>query len=168
VLIGTVWALVMIAAYGLQKAQPRISKWLEDRKRCPHGIRGGLTLGSCKPCLEAEARASDERDRKASELANQERIRRDAQELRKSEKARLARSIVPSLAQLRQLSPQGFEDEIASMFNGLATPLNRRPTPMMVAETQFFKWMARNMFSNVSDTTKAIRPGARTSKTFTL
>jgi hypothetical protein len=70
VLIGTVWALVMIAAYGLQKAQPRISKWLEDRKRCPHGIRGGLTLGSCKPCLEAEARASDERDRKASELAN--------------------------------------------------------------------------------------------------
>jgi hypothetical protein len=47
--------------------------------------------------------------------------------LKASETTRLAKSIVPSLAELRSLSPQRFEDEMASLFGRLGYKVEQTP-----------------------------------------
>jgi Restriction endonuclease/Topoisomerase DNA binding C4 zinc finger len=87
-------------------------KWQANREPCPHGIKGGLRLEKCARCVEAKRREDD------AEI-EQARIRLAAEELQRSEAARLSNSIIPSLADLRRLSPQRFEDEVARLFERL-------------------------------------------------
>ena len=94
-----------------------IFAWYEEKwPVCPHGVRGGKTRNHCAKCVE-EQRSIEEtlHLKKVNEALRQE-ILRDAGSLSEREWQRLASSLVPSLEELRRLSWQQFEDEIARMF----------------------------------------------------
>lgn len=106
----------------------RFAGWRASREPCPHGIRGAhLRLELCSKCAEAKQRDEFERHKRAEAQAKQARIQSAAKELKASEAARLLKSFVPSLADLRRLSPQRFEDEIASMFERLGYKVKQTP-----------------------------------------
>ncbi|MFI5330121.1 MAG: restriction endonuclease [Desulfobaccales bacterium] len=104
-----------------------IIKVFERWKRCPHSVIGGISQGLCTACTEKkeaiEAKYLEQRKIKEQ----QQSIRTSANELRNSELIRLSKTILPSLDELRELTPQRFEDEIASMFKRL--DYNVRQTP---------------------------------------
>ena len=112
---GALWGLVKVYA------------WREKWKPCIHGVSGGKDFGRCQQCL-AEIEAAEGRRRTAEE----ERLRREliksrAVELRQQEIERLSHSIVPSLEELRQLTPQRFENEIANLFRRLGYHVKQTP-----------------------------------------
>ena len=69
----------------------------------------------------------EEKRREIAKLAEQNRIRSEAEELQRSEAIRLSKSFIPKLDDLYSLSPQQFENEIARLFVGLG--YNVRQTP---------------------------------------
>src|SRR6516225_5172608 len=64
----------------------------------------------CKKYIE------EEKQREVAKWAEQNRIRSAARELQWSEADRLSKSIIPKLDELYCLSPQRFENEVASLF----------------------------------------------------
>ena len=80
-----------------------------------------------KICVN-ERHARDDASRKAEvETARLQFIKDRALELRSKEKGRLATSIVPSIEELRQLTPQRFEDEMAQLFRRLGYDVQQTP-----------------------------------------
>src|SRR5260221_1908471 len=94
---------------------------------CPHGVRGGKTRSRCEKCIQEQKLI--ERNlhlEKLNEALKQE-ILRETNSLREREWRRLASSLVPSLDELRRLSWQRFEDEIARMFERMGYSVEQTP-----------------------------------------
>jgi HJR/Mrr/RecB family endonuclease len=70
---------------------------------------------------EASRRATED------ERLRREQIKSSALALRQQETERLGRTIVPSLEELRQLTPQQFENEIANFFRRLGYDVRQTP-----------------------------------------
>ncbi|MDE3016477.1 MAG: restriction endonuclease, partial [Pseudomonadota bacterium] len=105
----------------------KLENFFEARIPCPHGVTGGKTRNLCSKCKHEKIIAEEEY-RKRMEAEQQARdLRNAAAELRNNEAARLAKSIVLSLEELRHLSPQQFEDEIAKMFERLGYKVEQTP-----------------------------------------
>jgi len=105
----------------------KIGKYIERYETCKHGIKGGKTRLLCTAC-EDEKRAAEEKYRKQIELEEQKRrIQSSANELRNAELIRLTKTVLPSLDELRELSPSKFEDEIAAMFKRLGYNVKQTP-----------------------------------------
>jgi hypothetical protein len=101
---------------------------------CEHRIRGGKLRRRCPRCLALEAiqKELEEARREAAELARAEQLRRmelatRAEEMAKRETARLSKIYVPTMDQLRNLSPNEFEDKIAAMFERLGFNVGQTP-----------------------------------------
>ena len=85
---------------------------------CAHEVRGGLAHG---PCPVEEQRRTVQAAQRRREIAGlAERVKAD-------EELRLRSTIVLSVAELRRLTPQQFEDEIARMFERLGYSVNQTP-----------------------------------------
>ena len=89
----------------------------EPYERCSHGAR----LGRCTKCFQ------EEKQRETAKWAEQQRIYGEVKKLRRNEAYRLGQSIVPSLDELRRLTPQKFENEIASLFVRLGYEVRQTP-----------------------------------------
>jgi HJR/Mrr/RecB family endonuclease len=120
-------ASIGVIGFFAYRLLPRITDWRANREPCPHGIKGGLRLELCSTCIEAKQRAEYEQQKRIEAQAEQAHIRLAAKELTESETARLAKSIVPSLDDLRRISPQRFEDEIACLFERLGYKVQQTP-----------------------------------------
>jgi HJR/Mrr/RecB family endonuclease len=108
-------------------AHSRIAKWHKSWAKCRHGIAGGEVRNLCKECLR-ETRETEERLRRAQEaFENEQRIKDAALQLREAERSRLVKLIVPSLQELRNLTSQQFEDEIARMFERFGYSVEQTP-----------------------------------------
>jgi len=113
-------ALALLSVYWVRK---RHEAW----KPCAHGVRGGLARGRCSKCAD-EQRAAEERARRTAEAAQRrQEIAASAKQLKSEEVLRLRQTIAPSIAELRRLSPQRFEDEIARMFERLGYAVKQTP-----------------------------------------
>lgn len=112
----------------------RCRVWVGSWRVCEHGIRGGKLRRRCPKCLALKAvqEELEEDAREAAELARAEQLRRTelatrAEEMAKREAARLSETYVPTMAQLRNLSPNEFEDTIAAMFERLGFEVEQTP-----------------------------------------
>ena len=105
---------------------------------CSHGIPGGLARGACQKCADEQRAAEDnarrvaeaarERARIAEEAAKRRQERAaSAKKLKSDEVIQLRQTIAPSAQELRRLSPQRFEDEIARMFKRLGYAVKQTP-----------------------------------------
>jgi HJR/Mrr/RecB family endonuclease len=100
---------------------------LHEWQSCPHGMSGGKTQKLCAQCIR-EAEEIEENTRRQLETREREqRIDAAATGLQTKERIRIAKSIVPSIEELRRLTPQGFEDEIARMFERLGFEVRQTP-----------------------------------------
>jgi hypothetical protein len=128
--IGLGVGVILIVGAGiflLLIAYSRISEWRKTWALCPHGLAGGEIQNLCDRCVR-EKRKSEEDYRRSQEIfENQQRIKTAALQLRSTERSRLAKSIVPSLEELRNLSWQQFEDEIARMFQRFGYAVEQTP-----------------------------------------
>lgn len=109
-------------------AAMNLFEWYEEKwPVCPHGVRGGKTRNHCVECVH-ERKSLEEKLhlQKVNEAIRQE-ILRDADRLREREWQRLASSLVPSLDELRGLTWQQFEDEIARMFERMGYSVEQTP-----------------------------------------
>lgn len=99
--------------------------------RCPHSVPWGKFLNRCQICVrEQEELDKQEAQRVATERCERERLQKiddEAANLLKRERLRLTQSIVPSIEELRQLSPQKFEDVIARMFVRMGFTVKQTP-----------------------------------------
>ena len=86
---------------------------------CPHGVLAGKFKNRCEKCVRERNEVEENRRRQHELWERQRRIDAAANNLRDSERWRLAKSLIPSIEELRGLSPQRFEDEIARMFERL-------------------------------------------------
>ena len=119
--------LVVAVFAGIGIVISYIAKFSERWKRCPHGILSGISQGLCEACAD-EKKAIEENYRKKRELDEEQRtIRTFANALRNSELIRLVKTILPNLDELRELTPQRFEDEIAAMFKRLGYTVRQTP-----------------------------------------
>jgi hypothetical protein len=112
----------------------RCSVWVGSWQACEHAIRGGKLRRRCPRCLALKAvqEELEEDAREAAELARAEQLRRmelatRAEEMAKREAARLSETYVPTIAQLRNLSPNEFEDAMAAMFERLGFDVEQTP-----------------------------------------
>ena len=106
-------------------------KWLKELVVCPHGMLAGKYGNRCESCIR-EQKAIEEKQRRERELLErqqrrQERIKAAAANLQRDERLRLTKSLVPSIKELRSLSWQLFEDEIARMFERLGYEVKQTP-----------------------------------------
>ena len=98
---------------------------------CPHGVLAGQYLNGCERCVR-EQKEIEENRRREQELQErkqqrQQRIKAAADSLKLKERSRLASSLIPSIKELRSLTPQHFEDEIARMFERLGYEVEQTP-----------------------------------------
>jgi hypothetical protein len=112
----------------------RCSVWVGSWQACEHAIRGGKLRRRCPRCLALKAvqEELEEDAREAAELARAEQVRRielatRAEEMAKREAARLSKTYVPTMVQLRNLGPNEFEDAIAAMFERLGYDVEQTP-----------------------------------------
>jgi HJR/Mrr/RecB family endonuclease len=105
----------------------RFLKWRRSWQRCPHRVPGGLTRHKCSACARNARLAEEARVQAAQAEERRREIHKAADDLVRQERERLAASLVPSLAELRALSPQRFEDEIAEMFKRLGFEVKQTP-----------------------------------------
>jgi restriction endonuclease Mrr len=101
-------------------------------------ICGGSTRHLCQKCerdrlaIKKAERDAREAKRRAEEIAREAKRRADeiastARQVRGHETARLRELIVPSLDELRSLTPQRFEDQVAQMFERLGYDVEQTP-----------------------------------------
>lgn len=104
-----------------------VQKFRSNRIRCPHGMRGGLTRKLCDTCKDELLVAEQQRQsaKQAEEL--QKRLNLCADQIEQQEVDRLKKSMVPNLEELRRLTPQRFEDEMAQMFKRLGYTVKQTP-----------------------------------------
>jgi restriction system protein len=116
-----VWGLVKLHQWSGRRKQ-----WRKKWKPCAHGVPGG-TLGNCDVCLAEQEAVEATRRASENERLRREQIKSSARALRQEEIERLSRSIVPSLDELRRLTPQQFENEIANLFRRLGYDVKQTP-----------------------------------------
>lgn len=103
-------------------------------KKCPHGNPIGVPKVFCIQCLDEEIEAKI----KKMELENKERRVREVKRLkneiwhksmqiRQQEMKRLRSSFTISLDEMRQLTPQKFEDFVAGVFRSLGYSVEQTP-----------------------------------------
>ena len=105
-----------------------VSEWWP---KCPHGVHGGQTQNRCEKCIH-EQKLIEQSIEENLRLEEQKEARKQAfilvaKSLCESEWRRLASSLVPSLDELRRLSWQQFEDEIANMFRRMGYSVEQTP-----------------------------------------
>jgi hypothetical protein len=130
-------ALLSMAYWGAflaVRAGRRLSSWRGSWKVCEHNVPGGKNRLLCPHCRDLADQREAERiaAELAAKVAEQERLRRQdlkrkAEELASSELKRLFGFYVPTLSQLRSLTPQAFEDCIAGMFLRLGYSVEQTP-----------------------------------------
>lgn len=124
-------AATLAAAVGLIVVVVRMASLVRaNRERwapCPHGVRGGDQQSLCATCVEAKRLADESAKRQQEEQARRRQIDASAVDLKRRETARLKQSISLTLDELRGLTPQRFEDEIASMFRRLGYQVEQTP-----------------------------------------
>lgn len=102
-----------------------VSRRLE---RCSHGKRGGRWFsGKCVDCDHDRNLAQQKLREEGEARRKRERLQAEAVKLKNTEAARLLRSLIPSLEELRAISPQQFEDETARMFRRLGYTVEQTP-----------------------------------------
>ena len=100
-----------------------LKKWAS----CPHGVLAGKYKNRCGKCVRERNEIEEDRRRRQEIWERQRRIDAAADSLRKSELQRLAKSLIPCIQELRLLSPQRFEDEVAQMFERLGYQVKQTP-----------------------------------------
>jgi hypothetical protein len=117
--IGLAFLAWVIGSVAYSFASDRLEAFWRGRARCPHGVRGGRIRLLCNSCKN-EARAAElERQRIDEEEQARQDLNARADAIVQQELERLVRQHVPSLEELRRLTPQRFEDEMARMFERL-------------------------------------------------
>ena len=123
----------------------RLKSWLY----CPHGVLAGKYGDRCETCVREQAEIAETRRQEQELRERQQRIEQElrdreqrieherqvrrrridsaAEMLRDSERMRLESSLVPSIEELRGLSWQQFEDEVAHMFERLGFIVEQTP-----------------------------------------
>lgn len=104
-----------------------VKRGAELNAKCPHGIRAGATKGQCPDCVAERRRLDAEHEQALAERARKAELERQANELRKSEVDRLSKIVVPSLDELRALTPYQFETLVAGMFRRLGYDVKQTP-----------------------------------------
>jgi HJR/Mrr/RecB family endonuclease len=105
----------------------KFNKWRQSWRPCPHGVKGGEDRQLCDACIKAKQQEIAERQRAREIQERIDKIKTAASQLRRSETARLVASLVPDLSELRSISPQKFEDEIARMFRRRGYEVTQTP-----------------------------------------
>jgi restriction endonuclease Mrr len=109
----------------------RLLKYIKKRRQmwepCAHNVPGGVAFARCSKCEEERQSADAEIKRAAERDYQKSENEIAAQTITTQELDRLRRSIVPSIEELRGLSPQRFEDEIARMFERLGYVVKQTP-----------------------------------------
>jgi HJR/Mrr/RecB family endonuclease len=129
------------AVDGILTGLDSLIKWAS----CPHGLLAGKYKDRCEKCvqdreelereqerqrekwLQERKELEKEKERQEQALECQRQIDSAANSLRDSERLRLNKSLVPSIDELRALTPQRFEDEIAGMFERLGYDVRQTP-----------------------------------------
>ena len=126
--VGLVALLLLGGAFvGVLVGVAHVSEWRSSLASCPHKVLGGQTRKRCPLCVrEQEAAEEDLRHQVKRERRRQE-IAAAAAHLRNTERKRLAKSLVPSMDELRELTWQQFEDQIASMFERMGYNVEQTP-----------------------------------------
>ncbi len=119
--------LIWFAAGLLAWLAKRFSNWQKSWKKCPHGVAGGQEQKLCSVCFREEQEAIKQRELLLQLEQRSRKRHAEAEALRHLEAARLYRSIIPRLDELRALTPQGFEDYVADIFRRLGFDVE--PTP---------------------------------------
>jgi Restriction endonuclease len=104
-----------------------LSKWRNSWKPCVHGVRGGRERGLCEQCISDRSIAELEAELKAQIALETKQRNEAADALQDREGLRLIKTFVPRLEELRELTPQGFEDQIAQMFRRLGYEVEQTP-----------------------------------------
>ncbi len=112
--------------------------WKESWEPCPHGVPGGNTRNCCQKCIREKEEIEENRRREQEVQERQQRIEQELRErqerihaaadsLRDGERLRLRQSVVWTIEDLRGLSWQHFEDEVARMFERLGYEVKQTP-----------------------------------------
>jgi HJR/Mrr/RecB family endonuclease len=104
-----------------------MEKFFSQRARCSHGVRGGKLLLRCSMCANERLLAQQEQQKAAEREQIRTALNARSDVVEQQERERLHLSVLPSLAELRELSPQRFEDEIARMFERLGYTVEQTP-----------------------------------------
>jgi len=102
-------------------------KWKALNSHCPHGVRGAPGNGNCQSCEAQERHAKDLYRRSIEDRDRRRALEDSAAKLKRTELERLAKEYLPSISELRSLSPQRFEDFIAEMFKALGYEVKQTP-----------------------------------------
>lgn len=100
-----------------------------EKRRCPHGVLHGETLGRCGRCLEEQRKKAEKQKREAEKAE----ILRKARLLREWERIRLEAMKLVQLRHLdnpdnfQNLSPQELEDFVAKLFKCLGYEVKQTP-----------------------------------------
>jgi restriction system protein len=105
----------------------RFLDWHQSWIACPHGVAGGKIRKRCDKCLLEQSVLEENARREQEYKEHQQRINADASKLQNTERLRLAKSLVPSIAELRLLSWQQFEDQVARMFERMGYSVQQTP-----------------------------------------
>lgn len=128
VVIMICFIAVMLGIGALTELGPSaVRNWKRRRERCPHGVRGGTWAQNCSACNQSRAMEAESHRKQLEEQERRRKLRGLLEELRTREAKRLSASLVPSLNELRSLSPQQFEDEVARMFERLGYTVEQTP-----------------------------------------
>jgi Restriction endonuclease/Topoisomerase DNA binding C4 zinc finger len=132
---GDIWGWVLLAGYcgwwviymAFSTVYDSLSKWRNSWKPCVHGVRGGRGRGLCEQCICDRNIADLEAELKAQIALETGRRNKAADALQHREWLRVNKTFVPRLEELRELTPQGFEDQIAQMFRRLGYEVEQTP-----------------------------------------
>jgi hypothetical protein len=113
-------------------------EWLQKLAFCPHGVLAGKYRSRCERCVREQKEIEEKHRREQELLERQQRIERERQEreqridaaaasLQRRERLRLATSLIPSIEELRRLSWQQFENEVAGMFERMGYKVQQTP-----------------------------------------
>src|SRR5262249_6805565 len=102
------------------------------------GMLAGQYASRCEKCIREQKEIEENQLRERERQERQQRIERERQErqqrikaaaasLQRDERSRLATTVIPSIKELRSISPQLFEDEIAHMFRRLGYEVKQTP-----------------------------------------
>jgi restriction system protein len=150
---GNAWAKAQLASFEAARLYKLVadqgSPWVQRQAEeffpplgklvwCPHGVFAGQYGNRCGKCVHEQKEIEEKQRRERELLERQQQIERELQErqqrinaaaesLQRDERSRLASSLIPSIEELRSISPQDFEDEIARMFERLGYEVKQTP-----------------------------------------
>src|SRR5262249_14697695 len=105
----------------------RFLAWHQSWAVCRHGVAGGKIRKRCETGMREERAIAEKARNEREYRERQQRINTDAIKLRDAERARLAKCLVPSIEELRLLTWQQFEDQVARMFERMGYLVEQTP-----------------------------------------